>query len=157
MADQQNADNAGKAGSDPEALAASMAKIAERSQALVNGFLSNQSGSLGMGDPMNVGNAFIELTQRMMANPAQMMQSQFQLWQDYMSLWQSTTQKMMGAEVDPMHTPDREDRRFRDSEWDESVVFDYIKQSYLLSSRWLTSTVRDVDGLDDKTAKKVDF
>ena len=27
----------------------------------------------------------------------------------------------------------------------------------MLSSRWLQSTVRDVDGLDDKTAKKVDF
>jgi polyhydroxyalkanoate synthase subunit PhaC len=157
MADQQNVDNAGKQASDPEALAASMTKIAERSQALVSGFLSNQSGSLGMGDPLNVGNAFIELTQRMMANPAQMMQAQFQLWQDYMSLWQTTTQKMMGADVDPLHAPDREDRRFRDSEWDESIVFDYIKQSYLLSSRWLTNTVREVDGLDDKTAKKVDF
>jgi polyhydroxyalkanoate synthase len=157
MADQPNAHNAGKDTSDPEALAASMAKIAERSQTLVKAFMSNQSGSMGMADPMNVGSAFIELTQRMMANPAQLMQAQFQLWQDYMSLWQTTTQKMMGAEVDPMHTPEREDRRFRDSEWDESVVFDYIKQSYLLSSRWLTNTVREVDGLDDKTAKKVDF
>ena len=157
MADQQNAKNADNSAADPEALAASMANIAERSQALVTGFLQNQSGGLGMGDPLNVGAAFIELTQRMMANPAQLMQAQFQLWQDYMNLWQTTTQKMMGAEVDPVHEPDREDRRFRDSEWDESILFDYIKQSYLLSSRWLTSTVRDVEGLDDKTAKKVDF
>ena len=36
-------------------------------------------------------------------------------------------------------------------------LFDYIKQSYLLSARWLQSTVREVEGLDDSTAQKVDF
>ena len=149
MADQQNAKNAGNDATDPEALAASMAKIAERSQALVNSFLSNQSGNMGMADPLNVGSAFIELTQRMMANPTHLIRAQFQLWQSYMNLWQSTTQKMMGAEVEAIHEPDGEDRRFRDAEWDESILFDYIKQSYLLSSRWLTNTVREVEGLDD--------
>ena len=42
MADQQNAKNADNSAADPEALAASMANIAERSQALVTGFLQNQ-------------------------------------------------------------------------------------------------------------------
>ena len=157
MSDQQNADNADKQIPSPEEMAASMAKIAERSQALVTSFLSNQPGTMGMADPMNVGQAFIELTQQMMANPAQMMQAQMQLWQDYMGLWQTTTQKMMGAEVDAVAAPASDDRRFRASEWDQSIVFDYIKQSYLLSSRWLTNTVQEVDGLDEKTAKKVDF
>jgi polyhydroxyalkanoate synthase len=119
--------------------------------------MANQSDSFGMADPMNVGSAFIELTQQMMSNPAQMMQAQVQLWQNYMNLWQTTAQKMMGSDVAPLAAPESDDRRFRDSEWDESIVFDYIKQSYLLSSRWLTSTVQDVEGLDDKTAKKVDF
>ena len=157
MPDQQNENNAENAFPSPEELTATMANIAERSQALVNGFLSNQSGTFGMGDPLNIGQAFIELTQRMMSNPAQLMQAQMGLWQDYMNLWQVTAQKMMGVEVDPVAKPESDDRRFRDSEWDESILFDYIKQSYLLSSRWLTNTVREVDGLDDKTAKKVDF
>jgi polyhydroxyalkanoate synthase subunit PhaC len=157
MSDQQNENNTDQVTPTPEDFAASMAQIAERSQALVNSFMANQSGSMGMADPMNVGQAFIELTQQMMANPAQMMQAQMQLWQSYMGLWQNTAQKMMGGEVDNLVAPASDDRRFRDSEWDESIVFDYIKQSYLLSSRWLTSTVRDIEGLDDKTAKKVDF
>ena len=157
MSDQQNENNTDQVTPTPEDFAASMAQIAERSQALVNSFMANQSGSMGMADPMNVGQAFIELTQQMMANPAQMMQAQMQLWQSYVGLWQNTAQKMMGGEVDNLVAPASDDRRFRDSEWDESIVFDYIKQSYLLSSRWLTSTVRDIEGLDDKTAKKVDF
>jgi len=157
MSDQQNENNAENVFPSPEELIATMANIAERSQALVNGFISNQSGAFGMGDPLNIGQAFIELTQRMMSNPAQLMQAQAGLWQDYMNLWQVTAQKMMGVEVDPVAEPESDDRRFRDSEWDESILFDYIKQSYLLSSRWLINTVREVDGLDDKTAKKVDF
>jgi polyhydroxyalkanoate synthase len=157
MSDQQNEDNSNKQIPDVEDMAATMVQIAERSQALITSFMSNQSGSIGMADPMNVGQAFIELTQQMLANPAQMMKSQMQLWQGYMDLWQSTTQKLMGFEVDATAAPALDDRRFRNSEWDESIVFDYIKQSYLLSSRWLTNAVHDVEGLDDKTAKKVDF
>jgi polyhydroxyalkanoate synthase len=157
MSDQQNETNTDNGIPGPEDLTAAMAKIAERSQVLVNNFMANQSDSFGMADPMNVGSAFIELTQQMMSNPAQMMQAQVQLWQNYMNLWQTTAQKMMGSDVAPLAAPESDDRRFRDSEWDESIVFDYIKQSYLLSSRWLTSTVQDVEGLDDKTAKKVDF
>ncbi len=44
-----------------------------------------------------------------------------------------------------------------DAAWDENALFDYIKQSYLLSARWMQSTVGEVEGLDGKTAKKVDF
>ncbi|MBO6785011.1 MAG: class I poly(R)-hydroxyalkanoic acid synthase, partial [Alphaproteobacteria bacterium] len=158
MSDQQNEKGTGREIPEAEDLTAAMAKIAERSQVLVNGFLANQSGSsIGMGDPLNIGQAFLELTQRMMSNPAHLMQAQFELWQGYMNLWQNTAQRMMGAEVENVAEPAADDRRFRDSEWDESILFDYIKQSYLLSSQWLTNTVRDVEGLDDKTAKKVDF
>ncbi len=51
MSDQQNENNAENVFPSPEELTATMANIAERSQALVNGFISNQSGAFGMGDP----------------------------------------------------------------------------------------------------------
>ena len=157
MSDQQNEDNADKQIPNPEDMAASMAKIAERSQALITRFLSHQSATMGIADPLNVGQAFIELTQQMMANPARMVQAQTLLWEDYMNLWQTTSQRLMGTEVHAVADPAPNDRRFRYSEWDESIVFDFIKQSYLLSSRWLTNTVQEVDGLDTKTAQKVNF
>ena len=156
MADQQGAD---KASPDPDDMSQTMSRIAERSQRLINDFVGRQSASngFGMADPLNVGQAFLELTQRMMANPAQFMQAQVELWQDYMQLWQATTQRMMGQEVEPTVSPARDDRRFRDDAWDENVLFDFIKQSYLLTARWMQSTVSEVEGLDEKTAKKVDF
>ncbi|NKB50029.1 MAG: class I poly(R)-hydroxyalkanoic acid synthase [Alphaproteobacteria bacterium] len=140
-----------------DAMSESIASIAEQSQRLINNFVAQQGNQFGMADPSNIGNAFLELTTRMMANPAQMMEAQIALWQSYVELWQSTTQKMMGQTVDPVVTPEGDDRRFRADDWEENVLFDYIKQSYLLSARWLQNTVNEVEGLDDKTAKKVDF
>jgi polyhydroxyalkanoate synthase len=144
---------------DPLELSKTMSSIAERSQRLVNDFLAKQAdgGHFGMADPLNIGGAFLEMTARLMANPAKLMQAQINLWQDYMTLWQSATRRFLGEEASPLITPAPEDRRFKDSAWEENAVFDFIKQSYLLTARWLQSTVRDVDGMDDKTTKKVDF
>ncbi len=144
---------------DPVELARSMGQIAERSQKLVAEFVARQHAkpNIGMGDPMNITQAFLDMTARLMANPGQLVQAQMTLWQDYMALWQNTTRRMLGQPAQPVVTPSAEDRRFKDAAWDDSYVFDYLKQSYLLTARWMQETVRQVEGLDDKTAKKVDF
>ncbi|NYZ11200.1 class I poly(R)-hydroxyalkanoic acid synthase [Azospirillum sp. RWY-5-1] len=146
---------------DPVEMSRAMTRIAEQSQRLVTDFLSRQAAdgksvpsSL---DPMGVGHAFLEMTARMMADPAKLMKAQITLWQDYMTLWQHTTQRLMGQDPNPVIAPAKDDRRFKDSAWDENTLFDFIKQSYLLTARWMQSTVQGVDGLDDHTAKKVDF
>ena len=144
---------------DPAEMARAMAEIAERSQRLVAGFLERQQHDDGPAnlDPLNIGGAFMEMTAQMMADPAKMVQAQIGLWQDYMKLWQSTTRRMLGEEAEPVIEPEPGDRRFKHADWDESYLFDYVKQSYLLTARWMQSTVHDVEGLDDKTAQKVDF
>lgn len=145
---------------DPVELSRAMTRIAEQSQKLVTDFLSRQAAdgvNTGNPDPMGVGNAFLEMTKRMMADPAKLMKAQMSLWQDYLTLWQRTTQRLLGQEAEPVIAPAKDDRRFKDSAWDENTLFDFIKQSYLLSARWMQSTVNDVQGLDDHTAKKVDF
>ncbi|MCZ6840846.1 MAG: class I poly(R)-hydroxyalkanoic acid synthase [Alphaproteobacteria bacterium] len=152
---------ANKADSTPnDEMSETFASIAERSQRLVSNFIAQQGApgaQFGTADPTSIGNTFLELTARMMADPAKMMEAQMALWQGYMKLWQATGQKMMGQTAEPVVSPDPSDRRFRDDDWEENILFDYVKQSYLLSARWLQNTVRDVEGLDDKTAKKVDF
>ncbi|MET1027925.1 MAG: class I poly(R)-hydroxyalkanoic acid synthase [Dongiaceae bacterium] len=145
-------------GIDPAAWSESMAKIAEQSQRLVSDFLSRNADEMGtQADPLNIGRAFMEMTSRMMSDPQKLVQAQMSLWQDYMNLWQSTARRMMGVEAEPVITPAPDDRRFKDTAWQDNQVFDFIKQSYLLTARWLQSTVHDVDGLDRKTAQKVDF
>jgi len=144
---------------DPAEFARNMAKVAERSQKLVSGFMARQAedGGSGNSDPLNISAAFTELTQAMMSDPQKIIEAQTQLWQQYMDLWQGAARRMAGEEVAPVITPARGDNRFRDSEWAENQVFDFVKQSYLLTARWLQDTVHEVEGLDDATAKKVDF
>ena len=144
---------------DPSAVSQTMASIAERSQKIVADFLARQvTPSQGSSiDPLNLGSAFFEMTANMMASPDKLLQAHLNLWQDHMLLWQNATQRMMGHAVEPMVSPDKEDRRFRDEAWAGNQLFDYVKQSYLLSARWLQATVNDVEGLDDKTSKKIEF
>ncbi|MGF1626595.1 MAG: PHA/PHB synthase family protein, partial [Alphaproteobacteria bacterium] len=146
---------------DPMEITQTVAKIAERSQKIVVDFLQRQgeqgSGRFGMSDPMNVAGAFVEMTTQMMANPAKLLQAQMSLWQTYVDLWTNSAQRMFGQDAEPLIKPERGDRRFRDADWEDNALFDFIKQSYLLTARWMQSTVREVEGLDDKTAKKVDF
>ncbi len=144
---------------DPECFSTSMADIAERSQRIVGEFLAQQAGNgaSGNADPLNIGNAFMEMTARMMADPTKMVEAQVSLWQDYLALWQSTASQMLGQDSDNVIEPEKGDRRFKDKAWNENDIFNYIKQSYLLSARWIQSTVNDVSGLEDKTAQKIDF
>ena len=144
---------------DPLEWSRMMTRIAEKSQRMVADFVARQVQKPGGGnpDPLNLAQAFFDMTSRMLANPGRLVEAQMSLWQDYMRLWQTTARKMLGKPSEPVAHPAADDRRFKDSAWDESYVFDYVKQSYLLTARWIQSTVREVEGLDDKTARKVDF
>ncbi len=142
---------------DAAVVGRSMADIAERSQRIVSEWLKRQHQQEQDLDPLNVGSAFLEMTARLMANPAQMMKAQIGFWQDYMTLWQNTARRMMGIETEPVIDAPATDRRFKDDAWKDSEVFDFIKQSYLLSARYVQDVVTNVDGLDKKTAQKVDF
>ena len=75
---------------DAAALGRSMADIAERSQRIVSEWLKRQADAEHEPDPLNIGGAFLEMTARLMANPARLVQAQIGFWQDYMTLWQNT-------------------------------------------------------------------
>jgi polyhydroxyalkanoate synthase len=143
---------------DASELGRSMADIAERSQRIVGEWLKRQAEEGPKApDPLNIGGAFLEMTARLMANPAKLMQAQLGFWQDYMSLWQNTARRLWGLDSEPVIDSDPKDRRFKDDAWKENEVFDFIKQSYLLSARFVQDVVTHVDGLDAPTARKVDF
>ncbi len=143
---------------DPAVLGRSMADIAERSQRLVTDWLNRQSHEAPEIDPMNVGHAFMEMTAQLMKDPAKLVHAQIGFWQDYMTLWQNTTRRMWGMDTGQgVIQADPKDRRFKDEAWKENEVFDFIKQSYLLSARYVQDVVTHVDGLEPKTAQKVDF
>nr|WP_237182219.1 class I poly(R)-hydroxyalkanoic acid synthase [Roseomonas marmotae] len=139
-----------------------MADVAERGHRIVTDFLNRQTLNAGENgvpgpDPLHLGSAFLEMTTRLMTNPARLVQAQLGFWQDYLTLWQNTARRMWGEEVQPVIAEDSKDRRFKDEAWRDNEVFDFIKQSYLLSARYVTNVVHAADDLEPKTAQKLDF
>ena len=135
-------------------------KVSEQSQSLVQDFVERQSRGEQVfqgGDPTSLVRGFSDLTARMMAEPQRILELQGKFWNDYMSLWQTTAQKMMGQSADDVIEPAKGDRRFKGEDWNNNPPFDHIKQAYLLASKFTLEAVRQTDGLEEKTAEKVDF
>src|SRR4029077_3066807 len=71
-----------------------------------------------------------------------------------LDLWQKAAERIMlrAHEADAA-----KDKRFKHPEWSENVIFSFVKDSYLVAAKSILSTVREVKGMDDATARKVDF
>ena len=144
---------------DAATFAKNMGEAAEKCQLILQEFLARQSKDIANApvDPLNVGKAFMELFTRMMGDPMRLVERQLGFWQDYLNLWENTAHKFAGDEKPPVIAPDVRDKRFKDESWQQNAVFDFLKQSYLLSARWLQNTVGEVDGMDAHTTRKIDF
>jgi len=147
------------AASDPAEIAKLYADIAQKSGEVLVQYLEhgpNGSGLAGK-DELGIGRAFFEAWSKVLADPLKLAEVQTKLWGDYLNLWQSATLRMFGQEVKPVIEPRQGDRRFRHEDWQQNFLYDYIKQSYLIAAKHLHRTLGNVEGLEGKTARKVDF
>src|SRR6476660_9731499 len=142
---------------DPLVLAAQLQKIAQQSQTLMQRFVSNQPDAikLGIGDTSSLGFDFFELMTKMMINPAAVASAQIDLFNDTLSVWQKTAERMLMLRAHGADAP--KDKRFKHPEWSANAIFNFVKDSYLVAAKSILSAVREVKGLDDATARKVDF
>src|SRR5688572_3852587 len=105
---KENPDSAHSSGPDAAELAKNLARAAEHCQTIMQEFLARNSKNIGNipFDPLNIGNAFMEMFAHMMSDPVKLWEKQIGLWQDYMSLLQTTTQKLLGEDQKPVIEPD---------------------------------------------------
>ena len=144
---------------DPAALAKTYAEIAQRSSQLMSDYIARQTagGAPAFGDELGIAKAFYEMSGKFFADPAKFAEMQMKLWQDYASLWQNSMLQFFGQYAQPVIQPAKGDRRFKHDDWQQNFLYDYIKQSYLIAAKHLHHAVGSVEGLDEHTAKKVDF
>ncbi|HEX6003649.1 MAG TPA: class I poly(R)-hydroxyalkanoic acid synthase [Burkholderiales bacterium] len=140
-------------------LARLYADIARKSGEVLAGYLNGRSNGAhaAFNDELGVAQAFFEAWSRMLTDPMRIAEAQLGLWRDYVALWQHSMLKLFGQATAPVIEPPAGDRRFRHEDWQQSFLHDYIKQSYLIAARHLHHALANVQGLDEKTAKKVDF
>ena len=94
---------------------------------------------------------------RLLADPTRLAEMQMRAWDDHLKLWNSTVSRFLGDKSAPLKEPAKGDNRFRGDLWQSNLVFDYIKQSYLIASDHMQRAVGEVEGLDPKAARKVKF
>jgi polyhydroxyalkanoate synthase len=142
-----------------EKLSANLARAALAAQgAIAEAALRNADRPAALSpDPFHVAPALTDVISRLSAEPDRLLRAQGQLFTRYMELWGSTMRKLGGETADPVVTPARGDKRFADPEWQEHLVFDVIKQSYLLSSNWLNELVESVDEIDPMEKRRAEF
>ncbi len=144
---------------DPKEVAKTYAEVAVRASKLITEHVQRQAkqGIPKANDDLGIAQAFMDMMAKMLANPYQLAQAQMNLVWDYFSLWQHSMLRMAGMPTPPVAQPAKGDNRFRNEEWEKHFLFDFIKQSYLITARHIHDAVGKVEDLPEVSRKKVNF
>lgn len=108
-------------------------------------------------DPFNVRKAYFDFLEKVAEDPQHFIKLQSDFWQSWVHLCQESLLKFLGEPSEEIIKPDDKDRRFRAPEWQENVLFDFIKQSYLLTCQTMNKTISETRGLKADDKKKLEF
>ena len=146
---------------DTARFARNMTKLAQEWHVLMAEVAKHGSADAlkeGEQEMLQVGRTFSEMVGRLAQDPATLIDLQYEYYQRWMGVWGDSMQRFLGQPESPNAAPPRRDRRFADPAWTESVYFDFLKQTYLMTAGWLQEVVqRTDDDMDPKTARKLSF
>lgn len=147
---------------DPVQFAQNMAKVFEQAAVIARMVAERPQPTIQEAEtqltPMEqVSKTLGAVAQSYMADPQKLMDAQMQLWNSYTQLWQNSWAKLLGQQAQPVAEPARSDKRFKDKDWQENTVFDFLKQFYLISANWAQDLVQKAEGVDEHTRHKARF
>ncbi len=148
------------AGANLEKLNANLAKVEELTQRLVAAISHKRHVDPSLQGPgqdlfMKAAAAYFA---EMMSNPSKILEHQIGYWGKALKHYVDAQQQLVKGkltEPPPDHTP--KDRRFANPLWETHPYFNYIKQQYLLSAEAIEKAVRDLDHLDPRDKKRVEY
>ncbi|ESY10186.1 class I poly(R)-hydroxyalkanoic acid synthase [Mesorhizobium sp. C386A] len=148
---------------DPERFALNMARMVEQAGKAASAWAEpREKGEVRdhVAEPVvDMVKTFSKLSEYWLADPQRALEAQTRLFAGYMTVWGNAIQKVSpNAEApDEAVKPERGDKRFQDPEWGRNAFFDFLKQAYLVTSRWAADLVEHAEGLDDHTRHKASF
>ena len=147
---------------DPVQFAQNMAKVFEEAASIARMVAERPQPTLDETEaqltPMEqVSKTLGAVAQSYMSDPQKLMEAQMELWNSYTQLWQSTWARILGQPAQPVAEPSRTDKRFKDPDWQQNTVFDFLKQFYLISANWAQDMVKNAEGVDEHTRHKAKF
>ena len=97
------------------------------------------------------------VAEKWVSDPRKIIESQGALTGDFLNLWAATLKRAGGEQAEPVAEPEKRDARFADPEWSQNPMFDFIKQAYLIGTRWAETMVEKAEDLDPHTRDKARF
>jgi polyhydroxyalkanoate synthase subunit PhaC len=148
---------------DPERFALNMARMIEQAGKAASAWAEpREKGEVRdhVAEPVvDMVKTFSKLSEYWLSDPQRALEAQTRLFSGYMTVWANSIQRLSAGseDADDAVKPERGDKRFQDPEWGRNAFFDFLKQAYLVTSRWASELVEHADGLDEHTRHKASF
>jgi polyhydroxyalkanoate synthase subunit PhaC len=146
---------------DVEALAHNIAQAIEQGGKVLAAYLPPRaSGEIKTTVAHEIGEmvrSIGRVAEYYMADPQRAFAAQTALTKQFVDLWGSTLQRLQGEQAPPVAAPDAADKRFADAAWRDNPYFDFIKQAYVLTTRWADDLVKHADELEPHDREKAQF
>jgi len=147
---------------NPDRMALNLAKMLEEAgKAAAEWSGPRERGEVRdtLSDPVaDMVKTFSKVSEYWLAEPSRALEAQTRLFGGFMTVWMNSIRKMQNAgPSDDTVKPDKGDKRFNDPDWADHAFFDFLKQAYLVTSRWAADLVREAEGLDEHTRHKASF
>jgi polyhydroxyalkanoate synthase subunit PhaC len=146
---------------DVEALAHNIAQAIELGGKALAAYLApRQSGEIKTTIAEDIGEmvrSIGRVAEYYMAEPQRAFAAQTALTTRFVDLWATTLQRLQGETAEPIAPPESSDKRFADAAWRDNPYFDFIKQAYVLTTRWADDLVKHADELEPHDRDKAQF
>ncbi len=146
---------------NPEAFARNMAHVVEEAGKAASAWLKPREEGIKsdtVAEPVaDMVKTFSKVSEYWLSDPSRALEAQTKLFADYMSIWANSVKRVSGEETEGAFKPEKGDKRFQDPEWAENAFFDFLKQTYLVTSKWVNDLVENADDLDEHTRHKAQF
>ncbi|MGR3756867.1 MAG: PHA/PHB synthase family protein [Tranquillimonas sp.] len=142
-----------------ELLNSNLAKIEELSARLVAALSRRKPVPTSLQGPgqdlyMKAAGAYFA---EMMANPSKIIEHQVGYWGKALKHYVEAQHLLAQGKLAPASDDTPRDRRFSNPLWDTHPYFNYIKQQYLLSAEAIENAIADLDGLDPRDKKRLEY
>jgi polyhydroxyalkanoate synthase len=98
---------------------------------------------------------FSKVSEYWLSDPSRALEAQTRLFSGYMGIWANAIGRLNAQQAESEAQPT--DKRFQDPEWGRNAFFDFLRQTYLLTSGWARDLVEKTEGLDEHTRHKASF
>lgn len=144
---------------DPDAFAINMAKMVEQAGHAASAWVKpRESGEKAdkVSEPVaDMVKTFSKVTEYWLADPQRALEAQTRLFSRFMGVWSDSVKKISGEDVGP--APGANDKRFADEDWSKQAFFNFLKQTYVVTSDWAEGLVKNADGLEPHIKHKAEF